>query len=50
MFSMLAMGETVATFFILPRARIHNLLQLERFLSVRDFNYPYKVVADSFLA
>jgi hypothetical protein len=34
---MLAMGEMVATFFILPQAWIHNLLQLERFLSVRDF-------------
>jgi hypothetical protein len=34
---MLTMGEIVATFFILPRAWIHHLLQLEHFLSVRDF-------------
>jgi len=37
MFSMLAMGEMVATFFILPQAWIHNLSQTESFLAVRDF-------------
>ena len=34
---MLAMGEMDETFFTLPQARFQNLLQLELFLSVTDF-------------
>lgn len=37
---MLATWDMIATLFILPWAWIHYLLQMERFLAVRDFQLP----------